>query len=177
LPKLSDEYKKDGDQYTLAQTIRKSEPVYMAQDADKRQLLETFLADWFQNKNGGLETIYVIVVRKEDAKSPIKAQKEGKEFKKELKKEGKSKFTPKIKTEPGVRKKRSFSVASIKPEPEELPVFKKEKEEEEPESPLDLPSLSELLFGEEEDRVAYRTRNRHTLQPEDLERSAEFGPV
>lgn len=180
MPKLRDEYKKDGDQYTLAQTIRKSEPVYMAQDADRRQPLETFLSDWFRNKNGELETIYVIVVRKEDAKTPPKAQKDVKETKKDFKnslKEAKSKSTLKIKPEPAVRKKRSFSVASIKPEPEDMPAIKKEKEEEDAESPSDLPSMSVLLFKEEEDGVAYRTRNRHTLQPEDIERSAEFGPV
>lgn len=152
----------------------------MAQDADRRQPLETFLSDWFRNKNGELETIYVIVVRKEDAKTPPKAQKDVKETKKDFKnslKEAKSKSTLKIKPEPAVRKKRSFSVASIKPEPEDMPAIKKEKEEEDAESPSDLPSMSVLLFKEEEDGVAYRTRNRHTLQPEDIERSAEFGPV
>ncbi|KAL6236259.1 hypothetical protein BDW75DRAFT_207445, partial [Aspergillus navahoensis] len=60
---------------------------------------------------------------------------------------------------------------------EEMPAIKKGKEEEESESLSELPSLSALLFGEEEDGVAYHTRKRHTLQPEDLECSAEFGPV
>lgn len=147
----------------------------MAQDADKRQLLETFLADWFRNKSGELETIYVIVVRKEDATTPIKAKKEIKETKKEPKKEPKAKPTLKVKTEPAVRKKRSFSIASIKPEPEEMPATKKEKEESQ--SPFDLLSPSALLFGDKESGVASRTRKRHALQPEDIERSTEFRPV
>ncbi|KAL4974983.1 hypothetical protein BDW66DRAFT_138276 [Aspergillus desertorum] len=108
----------------------------MAQDAEKRQPLETFLSDWFRNKNGELETIYVIIVRKEDAKTSPKAQKEVKETKKEFK--------------PAVRKKRSFSVASIKPEPEDM-------------APSCLLSTPVLLFKEEEDGVAYRTRKRHKL--------------
>lgn len=118
----------------------------------------TFLADWFRNKNGELETIYVIIVRKEDAVTPTKAQKEVKETKKETKKESKSRPTLKVKIEPGVGKKRSFSITSIKPEPEEIPAIKKEKEESK--SPLDLPSPSVLLFRDEEDRVDFRTRKR-----------------
>ena len=74
----------------------------MAQDTDKRQLLKIFLADWFRNKNGELETVYVIIVRKEDAITPTKAQKEVKATKKEPKKKIKSKPTLKIKVEPGV---------------------------------------------------------------------------
>ncbi|KAL4971843.1 hypothetical protein BDW66DRAFT_155251 [Aspergillus desertorum] len=76
LPKLRDEYKKDNDRYTLAQTIRRSEPVYMAQDADKRQPLETFLSDWFRNKNGELETIYAIILyERRTQRLPLKLRK------------------------------------------------------------------------------------------------------
>jgi len=110
-------------------------------------------------------------VQKEDAKTPPKTQKE---IKKELKKEAKSKSIPKIKIGPAVQKKRLFSVTSIKQDREKMLVIKKGKEEEELKSLLDIVSLSALVLKEEEDRVAYRTRKRHTLRLEDLERSAEF---
>lgn len=61
-----------------------------------------------------------------------------------------------------VHKKRLFLVASIKLELKEILAIKKEKEEEEPKSLLDLLGPSILLFRENY-RVAYRTRKRYTL--------------
>ncbi|KAL4941415.1 hypothetical protein BDV06DRAFT_181433 [Aspergillus oleicola] len=77
------------------------------------------------------------------------------------------------KVEPVVRKKRSFSIA-LEDEDQENDQKAEKEAQEEAEGDAEL---LDLLFVRpaKEDGVAYRTRKRHTLQPEDIQRSAEFG--
>lgn len=72
--------------------------------------------------------------------------------------------------EPVVRKKRSFSIAlKDKDQKEEKEV--EEEAEEAAEEEAELLSVPPA----KEDGVAYRTRKRHALQLDDIQRSAEFG--
>ncbi|KAL2801489.1 hypothetical protein BJX63DRAFT_438846 [Aspergillus granulosus] len=107
----------------------------------------------------------------------------------------KVKLEPRIKQETSpvrsISRKRSFSVAlkdadtkaldeatnsthPIETEPDRTTITPGSEEEEVLEKDLQE-LLDTLTVPKEEDRVAYRTRRRHILQQEDIDRSAEFG--
>jgi hypothetical protein len=179
-PGMSQPLKQDpSDQLRLAISVSKTEPTYVSKNADCPQTIEELVSTWFrtgvQNQPANIFVILVreappdedetpIPVLKKEAKTQPKKEKKPR-IKKEIKKETKKeiKIEPKVKTEQQlliqeVSRKRSFSDAHS----EDLEDFVEDPED------FDLPDPSEL--------IANRTRNRHTLDEEDLERATQYGP-
>lgn len=158
------------DQLRLATQVTKFEPTYVSRSADQRQAVEDLISSWFRpNQSSQVPTLYVIIVREvEDGETEFELppiSKEEEHGKKKVK--NKEKWKPKIKAEATIKpepsarkatKKRSFSVA--------LP----ETESEEP----DLLSPGALFnSADTTEHIANRTRNRHALQQEDIDRAAQ----
>jgi hypothetical protein len=141
------------------------------------------ILDYYRSSGKKDCTIHVIIVQDscESIPEPEEKSKKALKKKKVARQASKVKQEPviqqsKIKQEPAVQKptpilkkeqgskKRSFSEALEEPEKEEI------KDEEDSES-----GPEQVFIPRDNNGVAYRTRTRHKIQPEDIERSAEFG--
>ncbi|CBF81146.1 predicted protein [Aspergillus nidulans FGSC A4] len=192
LKELSSYEPQESDTLQLAFQVQGINPVYLPDSYDRPQSTNDILQH-FEGKNS--KGIFVIITRTvSDPSAAPDAEPKAKQTKRTTKRQSsvrvsKVKQEPEIKQEPevkqeleqditvqdknlkvvpgpAIRKKRSFSVALKE---------KKEPDSDTQEKDTEQESLELLFVPEEKDGVAYRTRKRHILQQEDIERSAEFG--
>ena len=162
------------DQLRLATAVNKSEPIYLSQSADCRQATDDLLKTWFRTSSQGQEyNIFVIIEREEKDELSYDQSLKIKEEKKEEKK-------PIIKTKKNKGKEKS----TVKEEKTEIlvqDVLTTETSDSQSASRKrsfsDLSAISESLPSPDsllEPVVSYRTRRKHELNEEDLERIAQY---
>lgn len=175
----------ESDDLRLALYIQSSiHPVYLQYSHDGTQSTSQILKQYQENGKKDC-TIFVIIIRAVSDPAPAGPKKTKKEKKttkaKEVTKPGSCTQEPDIKQEPaiqeldikqessvqGLSKKRSWSVAL-----KELDEILADENQVKPEENKDSDTLP---IPTEERGVAYRTRRHHIIQPEDIERSAEYG--
>jgi hypothetical protein len=175
----------ESDDLRLALYIQSSiHPVYLQYSHDGTQSTSQILKQYQENGKKDC-TIFVIIIRAASDPAPAGPRKTKREKKttkgKEVIKPGSRTQEPDIKQKPaiqepdikqestvrGLTKKRSWSVA-LKELDEILADEDQVKLEENKDSDT-------LPIPTEEHGIAYRTRRRHIIQPEDVKRSAEYG--
>ncbi|KAL4860302.1 hypothetical protein BDV12DRAFT_205273 [Aspergillus spectabilis] len=161
--------------------------IYLPYSSDEKRSTSQILQQYQENNKKG---IFVIIIQ--DIVEPIPTEPE-KGIKKTRKKKGAAKprssvREPDMKQEPDVEQEAVIRELNIKQEPAIQSISRKrcfsvalkevdiklglEKQEEKEDSDTIFEALS---VPTEDDSIAYRTRKRHTIQPENIERSAKFG--
>jgi hypothetical protein len=139
------------DRLRLATAVNKLEPIYISQSADCRQASDDLLNNWFHTSGQGREFNLFVVIERE-VNGPNDHKEEKNERRGTLRRE-KSKSPRRNGVLDSEARKRSFSNLSTS-------------------STYSLPTPEEVLSGLSSGPV--RTRRRHELDEEDLERIASF---
>jgi hypothetical protein len=188
------------DKLRLATSVHKNQPVFLSRRANHRQATDDLLKNWFRTIHGGQEyEVFVIIERQyfpesdNDSYDPfiqgesrskrrdkpemaedrtkLVIKKEDKDVKPVIKEEGRTKSTA------GRRKERGRKQPIIKTEQDESPVRLPEPDISDSRTASRKRSRSDLSSPLREPTQAsypYRTRQRHELDEEDLERIAQY---
>ena len=192
------------DKLRLATAVHKTDPVFLSQSADQRQATDDLLKNWFRTTNGGQEyNIFVIIERLHVPESDDDLSYDEFTQEESLRSREKGKVKATKECTRSVIKKEEDTKPMIKDEQCTKSIIKRGKERgrkqptiktEEPKtsvrttpetSTLNPPStsrkrshsdLSEQLSSPETlaTSYVYRTRQRHDLDEEDMERIAQY---
>jgi outer membrane biosynthesis protein TonB len=157
------------DHLRLAISVSKTEPTYVSKNADCPQTIEELVSTWFRTgTHNHPANIFVVLVREappdeDEAPIPVLKEQEKTRPKKEKKPKIKKEIKKEVKKEPQVKTEQQLPVREVS--------RKRSFSDAHSEDPEDFDLLDPA------DLIANRTRNRHTLDKEDLECAAQYGPL